>query len=145
MRAAFIIFGMALLATACASSGTIEGRRITATATLPQKPTVPDLYEGAPSYAQDAWRHYIKTSAGSYAVLAVDRNARGYGFIYCVGGGCHNNSLPQARSFVEVNYKNGALKNCRRHVQDNYPAEKPDCAIFAIKDKIVWEGPMPWE
>ena len=145
MKAALII-GVALLTAACVSKGEIEGHRITATAKIPEKP-IPDLYEEAPEEAREVWRRYLAHAQGRYAVLAVDRKARGYYYIYCnpgYGGLC---DMPgnQGSAFKDANYKYPALEGCRQNVRGNYPAVKPDCAIFAIRDKIVWKGPMPWE
>ena len=25
-----------------------------------------------------------------------------------------------------------------------HPAARPDCALYAIENKIVWQGPLPW-
>ena len=103
------------------------------------------IHQNAPQWFQDAWRRYLEhAERGGFAVLAMDKKALGWGYVYCVGGGCNSNILPQARSFIEVNYKHGALKNCRANVRRKKPAAKPDCAIFAIKDEIVWQGAMPW-
>ena len=126
----------ALLALAACSTGKFDGHRITTTASIP--------YAEAPEVARDIWRRYLAQADGRYAVLAADRNGRGAGWVYCVHQ-CHNAMSAQWRSHNEVVFKHGALKQCRKYVRQNFPAEKPDCAIFAIKDKIVWTGPMPWE
>ena len=103
------------------------------------------ILQNAPRWFKDGWRNYMEhLEQGGFAILAMDKNALGWGYVYCLGGGCNSNILPQARSFIEVNYKHGALKYCRENVRSQHPAAKPDCAIFAINDEIVWQGPMPW-
>ena len=89
----------------------------------------------------------VSTETGQvqYAVLAVDRSGRGWGYVYCSGGDCHMLNSSQHGSFKDVQYKRRALNLCRQNVRDNVPAEKPSCAIYAIKDKIVWEGRFPWK
>ena len=110
-----------------------------------QAAVVAQLAESRAKQFEGLWNRYLSAAGGQYAVLAVDRNMRGAGGAYCTGGGCHNIHLPQVRSAVEYEFKGGALNLCRQHVRQQFPAEKPDCAIYAIKDKIVWEGPKPWE
>lgn len=116
----------------CTSSNTIDGHRITATADIPQeRSTVPDVYASAPEAARDVWRRYLKDADGNYAVLAVDRNARGSGYVYCVGNDCRFWEMAWASS-QRFRYRHKALEYCRQNVRENYPAERPDCAIFAI-------------
>ena len=45
----------------------------------------------------------------------------------------------------DVQYVHRALKLCRAGVAKAHPAARPACALYAIKDKIVWQGPLPWE
>ena len=50
-----------------------------------------------------------------------------------------------SRSFTDVSYKHRAIRECREHVRREFPTVKPDCAIYAINNKIVWKGRMPWQ
>ena len=104
-----------------------------------------NLHAGAPQWFRDGWRRYLNDADGRYAVLAVDRNARGWGYVYCRGAGCHQLEGARNRSWKDVEYTNRALESCRENVREYSLAHRPECAIYAIKDKIVWEGPMPWE
>ena len=143
MRVALI--AATLLVLAACTTGTIDGHRITATANIPQSPqALPDLYDEAPEEARDIWRRYLAQADGRYAVLAADRKGRGAGWVYC-NAYCQNAMSPAFKSHNDVVFKHGALKLCRKYVRQNYPAQKPDCAIFAIKDKIVWKGKLPWK
>ena len=106
-----------------------------------------DLHARAPQWFRDRWRQYLKIADGGYAVLAADRNGRGTGYVYCDPGSgalCDSHHRWTA-AFKDANYKYPALRYCFNDVRNNYPAEKPDCAVYAIKDAIVWEGAMPWE
>ena len=147
MRATAITIGAAALAlAACTSTGKIDGHRIRGAAEAPaEKGAVAnDLHKDAPAWVRKMWRKYLKDADGRYAVLAVDKNGRGGGYAYCIGGGCGTAGwLPT--SWKDVNFKHKAIKSCREDVRRNRPAVKPECAIYAIEDKIVWEGAMPWE
>ena len=103
------------------------------------------LHDRAPQWFKDYWRAYLGHAAGGYGTIAVDRNGRRASYVYCLGSaGCASNSAAQWRSFTEVNYKHRALKDCSEHVRREFPTVKPDCAIYAINNKIVWKGPLPW-
>ena len=144
---AAVVMGAALVVTGCTTTGEMEGHRIRGTATPPMQVAVAtDLHADAPQWFKDRWRHYLETSDGNYAVLALDRNARGAGFVYCdpAAGGLCKNHRSWSAAFKDVNYKHRARNICVQDVRNNYPALKPDCAIYAIQDKIVWKGPMPW-
>ncbi|MDE0387446.1 MAG: hypothetical protein OXI75_01995 [Rhodospirillales bacterium] len=61
--------------------------------------------------------------------------------------------LPRSRQSVcptgqrrplDVHYTYRALERCREAVAEAHPADRPDCALYAIKDKIIWQGPLPW-
>lgn len=79
-------------------------------------------------------------------MLAIDRNARGTFYVYCSEGpSCKVLNLGSHKSYADVHYKHGALKGCREQVKKEFPATKPDCAIYTINNKIVWQGPLPWE
>ena len=101
----------------------------------------------APDWFHQVWEQYAGLVKNSYGVMAVDRNLRGMGSIYCgPSGGCRELAAAgQNRTFKDVHYKHAAIKRCREIVRREFPAEKPACAIFAIKDKIVWKGRLPWE
>lgn len=104
-----------------------------------------DLHRHAPAWMRERWAEYLELAAGSYAVLALDRNGNGVGVTYCRGSKCGGPMTSTGRSWRDVHYKHGALDNCRESVRNFAPAERPDCAIYAVKDKIVWKGRMPWE
>lgn len=149
MKAALTIIGAATLALgACTSTSTIDGHQVQGTAEVPAQRTVAtDLHASAPQWFKDRWRRYIEIADGSYAVLAADRNGRGTGYVYCdpgSGGLCDSHHRWSA-AFKDANYKYPALRYCANDVRNNYPAAKPDCAIYAITNKIVWTGPLPWE
>ena len=76
-----IAIGVAMLTAACASTGEIDGHRIRCTAAPPvEQPTfADDLHQNAPAWFIDWWRRYLDHADGRYAVLAVDRNGRGWG------------------------------------------------------------------
>ena len=147
MRAATIILAIAVL-TACAAPTHIEGHKIRATAdSTVETVTVSDgLHDRAPAWFKEYWRGYLRQAEGGYAVLALDRNGRGAFYVYCgAGPACQTLNLGGAKTFSDVHYKHEALKRCHGQVRKQYPAVKPDCAIYAIKNKIVWQGKLPWE
>ena len=136
--AATVALALLVLTAACtASTGTIHGHKITATAD--------DVFRNAPPFARDLWNEYLEKSGGQYAMYALDRNLRGAGGVYCADAACHNMYSPDFVSANEYRYKKAALNSCRKSVRQRHPTASPDCRIFAIKDKIVWEGPMPWK
>ena len=142
-----LAFGAILLLAACTTSNTMEGHQVRGTAEAPQRALATDLHASAPQWFKDRWRQYLRAADGGYAVLAADRNGRGTGYVYCdpgAGGLCDNHRSWNA-AFKDTNYKYPALRYCANDVRSNYPAERPDCAVYAIQDKIVWTGPMPWE
>ena len=104
-----------------------------------------NLHRDAPGWMHSWWEKYLGHAAGGYAVFALDRNGHGAGYMYCRGSHCQGPLDPGSKSWRDVNYKHGALKLCKQHVRENFPAERPRCAIYAIKDRIVWKGRMPWE
>ena len=147
MRATLTMAAAALALAACTSTNTIDGHQLRGTAEPPQVSVVTGLHADAPQWFKDRWRRYLELWDGSYAVLAADRNGRGTGYVYCdpgAGGLCDSHHRWSA-AFKDVYYKRGALKYCVQDVRNNFPASKPDCALYAIGDKIVWEGRMPWE
>lgn len=140
--AAALILAAAL--AGCTTSNTIDGHEIKGTV----KPAVIQtedphgLHARAPHWFKDYWAKYLR-DAQSYAIMAVDRRARGAFYVYCQSP-CAGISNVAFRAHKEVNFKYEALKQCAEQVRREFPAAKPDCAIYAIKDKIVWKGPMPW-
>ena len=135
------------LAAGCVTTGEIEGHKIRpGTENVRQEP-VPVYNQAladAPSWFKEYWAEYLGEVRGSYAVMAVDRRLRAAHYIYCPGP-CPDLIGAQHQSWKAVNYKHAALKACRKAVREDFPAEKPACATFAISDKIVWKGPLPWE
>ena len=147
MKAAIFV-GAALLAlAACTTTGEIEGHKVRGTAPQMQATITTDLHADAPQWFKDRWQHYLGTADGNYAVLAADRNGRGTGYVYCspgYGGLCRGDA-GWNQAFKDANYKYPALRYCAQDVKNNFPAARPDCAIYAIKDKIVWKGKLPWK
>lgn len=142
------VLGAALLATACVTTtGEIEGHKVRGTAepTVYQLTVADGLHAHAPQWFKDGWSRYLRDADGRYAVLAVDRNARGWGYVYCRAADCHALEGAGHQSHKDLRYKHKALDLCRGNVREYQPAHRPNCAIYAIKDKIVWEGKMPWE
>ena len=149
------IFAAALAAAAmlvlasCVSSNTIEGHQVRGTAEVPAKQTVKtDLHASAPQWFKDHWQRYLRDADGNYAVFAADRNGRGTGYIYCAPGygiRCSGSGAGWTSAFKDTEYKYPAVRRCEQIVRRDFPALKPDCAIYAIKDTIVWKGRMPWE
>ena len=147
MRVVFVTLGAVLL-TACASTAQIDGYEIRGTPSLLRTVTdANDLHKDAPAWLQEYWRQYLADAEGRYAVMAMDRNGLGASYVYCAGSsaGCHFLEGAAGMSDREVHYKHGTLKHCRRHVREEHPTAKPDCDIYAIKDKIVWRGKFPWK
>ena len=137
MRAALFMVGAAML-LAVAGCATTKERQA-------HIDRAEQVHQNAPQWFKDGWRTYIEhAERGGFAVLAMDRNALGWGYVWCQGPQCYLNTLPDSRSFVDVEYKHGALELCRENVRAFHPAAKPECAIFAVKNEIVWQGAMPW-
>lgn len=70
---------------------------------------------------------------------------RGAGWEYCTGPSCARLKGNEHRSWKAVRYHHRARELCKTQVRENFPAVKPDCALYAVTDKIVWNGRMPWE
>ena len=134
---------------ACASTAQIDGYEIRGTAEPPVRTVTVanDLHKDAPARFQEYWRQYLADAGGRYAVMAMDRNGLGASYVFCVSSSirCHLLEDGRGMSDREVHYKHGALKHCRRRVREEHPTAKPDCDIYAIKDKIVWRGKFPWK
>lgn len=145
---AVAVLAGAFLAAACTTTDTIEGQKIRASAqTVVETVEVTGgLHDKAPQWFKDYWREYMQRAAGGYATMAMDRQLRGVQYVYCPTAPCRQmRHDPRARTFLQVEYKHGALKGCRAVVRENFPAAKPRCAIYAINEKIVWKGPLPWK
>ena len=140
LRAALIVVLAAVALAACTPPTHIEGHKIRATAA-----SADALHEGAPAWFTTWWGDYRRHARGGYAVLALDRNGYGGWYVYCRTGGCHLLDSIRARPIKDVHYEHRALKRCREGVAKAHPAARPACALYAIKDKIVWQGPLPWE
>ena len=140
IRAALIALLAAALLAACAPATHIEGHKIRATAA-----TAAALHEGAPPWFAAWWGEYLTRARGGYAVLALDRNGQGGWYVFCATGGCHVLNYVGVQSIRDVHYKFPVLKRCREAIAKAGSATAPDCAIYAIKDRIVWQGPLPWE
>ena len=140
LRAALIVVLAAAALAACAPVTHVEGHKIRATAA-----SAGALHEGAPAWFTAWWGDYLRHAQGRYAVLALDRNGRGGWYAYCATSGCHVLDNPFARGVKDVHYTHRALQGCRDAVAEAHPADRPGCALYAIKDKIVWQGSLPWE
>ena len=144
-RLALALAAVGMLMAACTTTGEIEGHKVRGTAEAPvQQAAATDLHANAPQWFKDTWRQY-RDRAAAYGVLYLDRNNRGAGYVWCLGGGCQRLKGNQYQSTKAIQYHHRARESCETHVRENFPAEKPDCALYAISDKIVWKGEMPWE
>ena len=140
LRATLIaVLALAVLA-ACAAPTQIDGHKIRASAA-----SADDLHQGAPAWFTALWGDYLRHARGGYAVLALDRNGQGGWYVHCATAGCHILDSIWVRSVRDVHYTYPALEHCRDGIAKTVPAIGPDCALYAIKDKIVWQGPLPWE
>ena len=139
MRIMIVALAAVALA-ACAAPTHIEGHKIRAAPEDADR-----LHEGAPGWFTAWWGEYLRDAEGRHAVLALDRNGEGGWYVYCATGGCHVLDSIWVRSVRDVHYTYPALKRCREEIAKTRPAARPDCALYAIKDKIVWQGPLPWE
>ena len=139
--------GLALVVAGCTAEDTVLGHKVRATAQSVQQTTATgtDVLAGAPRSTRDGWQQYLGRVQGRFGIFALDRNTGSSAYVYCIAADCNRWRSASARANVEVHYKHGALKACRELVREHYPGERPDCAIFAINDKIVWEGDYPWE
>ena len=59
-------------------------------------------------------------------MLTVDRNARGWGYIYCRAADCHALEGARNKSFKDLRYKSKVLELCRENVREYAPAQLPD-------------------
>ena len=132
------VLAVAALA-ACTAPTHIEGQRIRATAT-----TADALHAEAPAWFTAWWGDYLRHAQQGYAVLALERNGLGGWYVYCGTLGCHVLDSVSAQPIKDVHYRYPALQHCREEVAKAHPTARPDCAIYAIRDRIVWQGPPPW-
>ena len=147
MRMVIAVVSAAAALAACAAPTHIDGHRIRAIAGsgAGQAAHADDLHAGAPAWFTDWWGAYLRHARGGHAVLALDRAGHGGWYVYCGTAGCHILDQAWTRSVRDVHYTYRALEHCRMRVVTADPAASPDCAIYAIGDKIVWQGPLPWE
>ena len=140
LRAALIAVLAAAALAACAPPTHVDGHKVRATAA-----SADALHAGAPAWFTAWWGDYLRRAQGGYAALALDRNGRGGWYVYCGTGGCHLLDHIRAGPIRDVQYEHRALRLCHERVAKVYPAARPECALYAIENKIVWQGPLPWE
>ena len=140
VRAALIAALATAVLAACAPATHVDGHKIRAGAG-----SADALHEGAPAWFTAWWGDYLRHARNGYAVLAVDREGQGGWYVYCGTIGCHVLDHVSVRAAREVHYIYPALEHCREAVAKAVPAAAPDCAIYAIRETIVWQGPLPWE
>ena len=124
--------GLAFTLAACGGGGVWDQK---------ERGTAAELHENAPQKFKNIWEQYQKSKnadPSSFGILALDRNLNGGGWIYCWR---YCNLMTPT---VISQWRGKALQACRQDVRDNAPAEKPDCAVYAVGDKIVWTGSLPW-
>ena len=138
VRAAAIVALAAAVLAACAPATHVDGHKVRAG-------SADALHEGAPAWFTAWWGDYLRHAQSGYAVLAVDRKGRGGWYVYCGTIGCHVLDHVSVRAVRDVHYTYPALEHCREAVAKAVPAAAPDCAIYAIREAIVWQGPLPWE
>ena len=146
MRTVIVALVVSVLA-ACAAPTHIDGHKIRATAGSADDAAAlaEGLHAGAPAWFTAWWQDYLRHAEGGHAHLALDRNGRGGWYVYCIGGACHLLDQAWTRQIRDVYYTYRARESCGARVGEAHPAARPDCALYAIDDKIVWEGPLPWE
>ena len=139
-RPALIVALAAALLAACTAPTHIEGHKIRA------GPGSADaLHAGAPAWFTAWWGAYLRHAEDGYAVLALDRGGQGGWYVFCGTIGCHVLDHVSVGPIRDVHYTYPALKHCREEIAKAAPAAAPDCAIYAIGDTVVWQGPLPWE
>ena len=139
-RPALFALLAAVVLAACTAPTHIEGQRIRATAD-----SADALHAGAPAWFTAWWGDYLSQARSGYAVLALDRGGGGGWYVYCGTLACHVLDHVSVRPIRDVHYRFPALEHCREAVAKAHPAARPDCAVYAIRDRIVWQGPLPWE
>ena len=132
LAALAVVLGLTFALAACGGGGVWDQK---------ERGTAAELHENAPQWWKGTWEDYLKKSAsGGFAVLALDRNLNGAAFFYCVRY-CGNHPIGGA---AILEWRAKALQHCRQDVRNNVPGKKPDYAVYAVEDKIVWTGPLPW-
>ncbi len=139
-RAALIVAFAAVVLAACSPATHVDGHKIRAGAA-----SADALHEGAPEWFAAWWGDYRRHAGNGYAVLALDRNGQGGWYVYCGTVGCHVLDHVSVGAIRDVHYRYPALEHCREAVAKAGSATAPDCAIYAIRGTIVWQGPLPWE
>ena len=140
VRGALIVVLAAAVLAACSAPTHIEGQRIRATAA-----SAGALHAEAPAWFTAWWGDYLRHARQGHAVLALERNGLGGWYVYCGTLACHVLDHVSAQPIKDVHYRYPALEHCREEVAKANPTARPDCAVYAIRDKIVWEGPLPRE
>ena len=131
-RAAAIVALAAVVLAACSPATHVDGHKIRAG-------SADALHEGAPAWFAAWWGDYLRHARSGHAVLALDRKGQGGWYVYCGTIGCHVLDHVSVGAVRDVHYTYPALEHCREAVADAAPAAAPDCAIYAIRDTIVWQ------
>ena len=122
---------LALIASGCVTTG--EQQRLDYAA---------GLHQNAPERFKVSWHQYLRQTQGQWGILALDKEGRAAGWITCQSGcnllrtGAHNST----KNLWLAN----AIRHCEKVVRENNPGARADCDVYAIKDEIVWEHPLPW-
>ena len=102
-----------------------------------------EIHRSAPAAFVDIWHQYLNDADGRYGIFAIDRNLRGSGWYYCTSG-CQALFGNQSRSIKSL-WAHRAREQCEKSVRRQFPSVRPQCAIYAIKDEVVWPHPIPWQ
>ena len=140
LRAALIVAFAGAVLAACTPATHVDGHKIRATAG-----SAAALHGAAPPWFTAWWGDYLRHARNGYAVLALDRNGQGGWYVFCGTMGCHVLDHVSVGPIRDVHYKYPALEHCREEVAKARPAAAPDCAIYAIRDTVVWQGLLPWQ
>ena len=93
------------------------------------------FHANAPAVFKLGWDRYQTQTQGRFGIFALDKRARGMGWVYCVQAcGLLLDSQNQA---VKSLWAQQALGQCGEAVQKNHASKRPDCAIYAIRDEVV--------
>ena len=101
-----------------------------------------ELHAGAPAVFKLGWKRYQEQAQGRFGIFALDKRARGMGWTWCVQG-C-GLLLGNQNQAIKSLWATQAVGQCEKVVRENFPTERPDCAVYALRDKVVWEPPFPW-
>ena len=99
----------------------------------------------APSWFWSYWHNYVIRSQQSPAALAVDRNFHAVFGTFCTDRECQDLIRAEHVSAAQRYVIGEALEKCARQVSTTRSGERPDCALFAVGNAIVWQGRLPWE